>query len=151
MMNMYKVKCKRDMIYWIPLTFPNNMLKTIMINLQALICLPWPQVCTSSRESFLSPLKSQLSKNPFTNWGGGRNFENLKKMNQKVAAIETRLGTKGSSFLTDKKNIACAGEMVYSIQNCPSKFLACRLCWVCWCKPGTPDPCSFLFQDSDFA
>lgn len=46
MINMYKIKCKRYVIYWIRLTFSNNMLKTVMINLQALICLPWPQVCT---------------------------------------------------------------------------------------------------------
>lgn len=39
-----------------------------------------------------------------------------KIMNQKVTAIETWLGTKGSSFLTDKQNIdiSCAGGVVYS-------------------------------------
>lgn len=31
MMNMYKIKCKRDVIYWIRLTFPNTMLKTVMM------------------------------------------------------------------------------------------------------------------------
>lgn len=31
---MYKIKCKQDMIYWIRLTFPNTMLKTVMINPQ---------------------------------------------------------------------------------------------------------------------